>query len=401
MPVQNKVHMEDKIILMHIVTVPQSLCFLNGQAHYMQIHGLEVHAVSSPGKKLNEFGKSEHIKTHSVKMIRGINPFADLIAIWKLYCLIKELSPTIVHAHTPKAGLLGMVASWLAKTPIRIYHIHGLVFLTATGIKRRLLRTTERIACKLATEILSVSKSITEVVINDGICPNSKIKVLGHGSINGIDALEIFNPNKINSQTIRNKLRIEYNIPLNAIIIGFVGRIVKDKGLVELICAWKRLEKKYSNIHLLVVGPFENQNPIPKNIRLLMESDTKIHLTGMVDNVAPYYTTMDIFVLPSYREGFGTVVIEASAMELPVIATRIPGCLDSVVDNVTGILVSPFDDIELERIIELYISNPELRVKHGQAGRKRVLEEFSQDTIWDKMHNEYALLLSQRGIDLC
>jgi len=386
-----------KIKILHITTVPQTLAFLTGGLRYMKARGFEVCALSSPGKLLNEFSQAEQVPVYAVKMTRRITPLRDLISLFQLWRRVQILRPQIVHTHTPKGGLLGMVAAYLARSPVRIYHIHGLPFITARGYKRIILRWCEKVSCYLAHQVFCVSYSVRDVVIKESLCPDSKVKVLVNGSICGIDATTKFNPVNVGDH-IRLAMRRNYGIPNDALVIGFVGRVVRDKGLLELVQAWKTLRQEFPTLYLLVVGSFEPQDPLPPSVEKLLRTDPRVCLAGYVDETPPLYAAMDVLVLPSYREGFGLVALEASAMALPVVATNIPGCKDAVQDGVTGILVPPYDAEALARAIRKYLHSSALRRQHGMAGRKRALRDFSPEAIWEALYQEYLLLLYKKGL---
>ena len=385
------------IRLLHITTIPQALGFLIGQVGYMKSQGFEVNALSSPGKLLDRFANAEQVPVYSVRMIRRITPLRDLVAIFQLWQQLRIIRPQIVHTHTPKGGLLGMIAAWLAQVPVRIYSIHGLPLMTATGYRHILLRWSEKASCFLAHQVFCVSHSVRKVVVVEGLCSASKVKVLANGSFNGVDATDRFNPKNI-GEHIRLKVRRKYGIPDDALVLGFVGRIVRDKGLVELVEAWKILCEEFPTLYLLVVGQFELEDSVPSEVEKLLRTNPRICLTGQVDDIPPLYAVMDVVALPSYREGFGLVAIEASAMALPVVATNIPGCVDAVQDGVTGILVPPRDAQALTEAIYKYLHDPAQRRQHGQAGRERVLRDFRREPIWKAMHQEYVCLLHQKGL---
>jgi len=385
----------DDVKLVHIMTVPQSLFFLTGQVRYMKDHGFEVEAVASSGPDLARFGRQEGISTSSVQMPRRISPLGDLLALFRLVRILRRIRPVIVHGHTPKGGLLGMIAAFLAGVPVRIYSLHGLPLETARGLKRVVLRWTEKISCLLATRILPVGASLRRSGIAEGLASAAKMKVLGKGSINGVDALGRFNPIPealSESTTLRRTL----GIPHDARVIGFVGRIVLDKGLEDLVKAWKSLREEYPDLHLLVVGAFEPQDPISKPSEELLRSDPRVHLTGNVLSMRPMYGVMQIVVLPTYREGFPTVPLEAAAMGLPVIATRVTGCVDAIVDGVTGTLVAARDPVQLRDALRTYLDDRELSLEQGRAGRARVLRDFRQEVVWESFHREYRRLLEFR-----
>jgi glycosyltransferase involved in cell wall biosynthesis len=382
--------------LLHITTVPMSFKFFEGQVAYMKDQGFEVHALSSPGAFLDEFAEREKITAHSVEMLRQISPLQDLKAILRLCRRIRKIRPTIVHSHTPKGGLLGTIAAWLTRTPIRIYHIRGLPLMTAKGNKRRLLWLSEKIACLLAHRVLCVSHSIREVAITEKLCAPHKIKVLLGGSGNGVDAIGRYNPDRLTTSE-HQAIRSEYGIPETALVIGFVGRIVRDKGVHELIQAWKILRDEFPNLHLLVVGMLEPQDPVDADVVAILQNDDRIHLTGRQWDTPPFYAAMDLLVLPTYREGLPNVPLEAAAMRLPVVATRIPGCIDAVQDGVTGLLVPPYSGEELATAIRCYLLDSTLRDHHALAGRTRVLELFRQEKIWEALQQEYIDLLHGRS----
>ena len=386
--------------LLYMMTSPISLMFpsgfLRGKVDYLKEHGVEIHVASSPGKDLDAFQSMERVPVYAVEMPRRITPFHDLIALCRLVALMRRIRPTILHANTPKGGLLGTIAALLARVPVRIYHMHGLPYKTASGLKRRILFLTERISCAVAHRVFCVSESLREVALAEGICSSDKLVVLGgHG--NGVDADVRFNPALVGNGD-RCLGRESLGIPEDSIVLGFVGRVVKDKGIVELAEAWKILRSSFPGSHLLIVGPFEPQDPVPIEVERQLREDTRVHFTGQVANPAYYYATMDVVTLPSYREGFNSVLLEAAAMELPVVATRIPGCVDGVQDGVTGVLVLPHDAKALADALRAYFSDATLRSSHGIAGRIRVLREFREKAITEAMFEEYCRLLRDRGI---
>jgi glycosyltransferase involved in cell wall biosynthesis len=221
--------------------------------------------------------------------------------------------------------------------------------------------------------------------------------VFAQGSVAGIDTACTFSPDRFNSSD-RVSLRGECDIPQDALVLGFVGRLVKDKGLRELACAWETLRSEYPWLYLLLVGPFEKGDPLLPRDEVLIRSDPRVRLVGFANDTVPFYAIMDVFVLPSYREGFGLTNIEAAAMQLPVVSTRIPGCVDSVQDGVTGELVPPRDAESLAEAIRKYLDDESLRHRHGLAGRERVIREFRPEPIWEDLCQEYARLLQERGI---
>jgi len=385
----------EKTRLLHITTVPETFTFLGAQIDYMKSRGFTVHALTSPGEHLDLFAERLQIPVHTVEMPRRISPLRDVLALWRVYGIIRRIRPHIVHAHTPKGGLLGTAAAYLAGVPVRVYHIHGLPFMTASGFRRVLLRWSEKTSCRLASQVLCVSPSVRKVAVAEGICPPAKIKVPARGSIGGVDALDRFNPDRTTPDA-RNAVRARYGMPEDAVVIGFVGRIVRDKGVGELVEAWKWLREEYANLHLLVVGPFEPQDPVPPDAEECLRSDRRVHLVGLDWETPPLYAAMDLAVLPTYREGFGLVALEAGAMRLPVVATLVPGCVDAVRDGVTGTLVEPRDANALADALRMYLNYPALRRAHGEAGRERALRDFRPEDVWEATFQEYQRLLASR-----
>ncbi len=385
------------IKLVHVTTVPQFLGFFRGQISYIKARGFEVYAISSPGEKLDQFAQCEQVPVHAIDMFRGISPLKDITALFRLWRCFRRIRPHIVHAHTPKAGLLSMIAAWLARVPVQIYHIHGLRFMTCTGLKRAVLAWSEKVACCLAQQILCVSPSVREASVQMRLCPADKVQVLLKGSINGIDATGRFNPLKF-SEAAWQKTRQKWGIPADAIVIGFVGRLVRDKGVEELVAAWSLLRDEFPKVHMLVVGPFEPQNPVSLETQQVLRQDVRIHLTGENWDTPPLYAAMDIVALPTYREGFPLVPLEAAAMGLSVVGTSVPGCVDAVEDGVTGTLVPARDAGALADALWRYLNDPELRRRHGQAGRERVLCDFCPEPIWEALYQEYMRLLKEKGL---
>lgn len=384
------------MILVHVTTVPETLGFFRGQIGFMKARGMEVHAVSSPGVLLHAAAVREQIPVHAVDLHRRITPWSDLEALARLYGLFRGLQPAIVHAHTPKGGLLGVLAARLARVPVVLYGMRGLPFVTHTGLKRRILCWTETAACRLAHRVIAVSQGVRRTAVNLGFCPEDKIRVLAQGSGNGVDARERFNPQTLPAG-LRNQTRELCQIPPDALVMGYMGRIVRDKGIIELEAAWQTLRTVFPGLHLLLVGPIEPQDPIPAPVLRRLQEDPRVRLTGGVRDSARYYTAMDLLVLPTYREGFPNTPLEAAAMELPVVATTVDGCVEAVVDGITGLLVPPRESAALAAAVQNLLDDAEMRTRMGRAARQRVLRDFRPEVIWQALYDNYLELLKARG----
>lgn len=384
--------------VLHVTTVPMSLMFLPAHVAHLRRAGFEVHVASSPGPLLEDFSTSHQVPAHGVPMARGINPGADLRSLVRLWRLIRRLRPAVVHTHTPKAGLLGSVAARLAGVPVVVFTVHGLPQMTRRGWSRRLLDFTTRLSCRAAQRVVCVSRSLRDWLNDERLCPAAKLVVCGSGSIAGVDALEVFNPERFD-RAARGDVRAAYGIPAGAVVLGYVGRIVAEKGIGELAAAWRVLRQRCPRLHLLLVGPWEAHDPLAPSDEHLLRTDPRVHLAGMRRDVPPQLAAMDLFVNPTHREGFGLANLEAAAMGLPVVSTRIPGCVDSVEDGVTGTLVPARDSAALLAAVESYLTDPALRARHGRQGRQRVLRDFQPDAICAAVEREYRRLLAAAAPD--
>ena len=331
---------------------------------------------------------------HTVRMTREITPLQDAVALFRLWRLLREVQPDLVHAHTPKAGLLAMLAALFARTPARIYHLHGLPLATATGARRILLMLAERTTCLIAQRVIAVSPSLRATALAERLCPPEKIAVIAGGSANGVDASR-FRPQP---EAVRLAARAQHGIPPDAIVVGFVGRLAREKGLGELATAWAALREEVPALHLLVVGDAERHEAVPAHVTAALEADPRVHCTGLDLDTPRLYAAMDVVALPSYREGFSSVALETAAMALPIVATRVGGCVEAVLDGVTGTLVPARDPAALRKALLRYAGDALLRARHGQAARRRVLAEFSQERIWEAIAAEYDALLERAGV---
>jgi glycosyltransferase involved in cell wall biosynthesis len=380
------------------VTSPKSAKLVRGQLAYTRRRGYDVTLLSSPGEEASQVAAGDGVDFAGIPMEREVTPARDLMALWRVWRLLRRLRPTLINASTPKAGLLVTLAASFCRVPCRIYTLRGLRFETATGLKRTILRTMERLPCLLADQVICISPSLRDRAIEQGIVSPERAIVLRRGSSNGLDTKRFTATPAITRRG--DTIKAELGLAPDAVVVGFVGRIVRDKGIHELLEAWQRVRLEFPSAALVIIGAFESGDPISSTVRQGLEREPGIHLVGYAKDIVPYYAAMDLLVLPTYREGFGNVLIEAAAMELPVIATKVPGCMDAVADGVTGMLIPPRDVSALGKSMRAYLNDPVLRRQHGVAGRNRVLEEFQQEIIWEALCDTYGRLLLEKGYPL-
>jgi glycosyltransferase involved in cell wall biosynthesis len=379
--------------LLIVTTSPLALhTFFQTQLTQLAAFGLEVHAVSTPGRLLDACRAERRVTVHAVRMSRDIDPIADALSLIRLLALLRQLRPDILHTHTPKAGLLGMMAAKLTGVPVRIYTINGLVSSTRTGWRRRVLDQTERIACRLASDVLCVSHSLRQEVIRKGLCAPRKIRTLGEGSSHGVN-LQRFRPSG-DPTACRAQVRRAYRIPEESLVLGFVGRIVRDKGIEELAIAWGQLRSEFSSLRLLICGEPEPHDPVSPHVLHTLRSDDRVHMTPkFVDDMPSVYSALDIVVLPTYREGLPNVVLECAAMEVPIVATSVSGCIDVVKEGLTGLLVPPRNAEALANALRRLLQDPNMRRNMGKCGREFVAARFSEDRVCRLLIAEYWRLL--------
>jgi glycosyltransferase involved in cell wall biosynthesis len=350
--------------------------------------------VTSPGPALDAFGARHGVPVHGIEMPRRMSPVEDAKSLARLTALLRRLRPDLVHSHTPKGGLLGTIAATMAGVHARIYHMRGLPLITATGTQRKILTGTERVSCTLATRVLAVSHSLRDYAVDAKLCSASKIRVLGSGSGNGVDCEGRFDPERVPANA-RAGFRERMGVAPSAPLIGFLGRLVRDKGILELAEAWSRIRTSIPEAHLALGGVFEERDAIPRETREALERDPRVHVMGFVEDTPSFYAAIDVLALPTYREGFPNVPLEAGSMRVPVVATRVTGCVDAVVDGTTGTLVPARDGLALADALEAYLRAPELREQHGRAGRERVLREFRSERLWAALAEEYEELMTR------
>jgi glycosyltransferase involved in cell wall biosynthesis len=345
-------------------------------------NNFDITIITSSSGALQDFGRElpDGIKLYTVKMSRTIKPWEDFKAFLQILKFIKENKFDIVQYVTPKAALWGSTASFFARVPIRLYLMWGLYYVTQTGIKRILFKVTEKLVCRFSTAITPDSKGNCKLAVEEGLCKADKISVVGHGSANGVDTTR-FDPDRLAED--REKIRKELNIPENAKVFGCIAAIVKDKGINELIEAFDEVSKNMPDVYLLYIGQATEKDPVKESTSEIMKNHDRIIHLGWQQEPEKYLAAMDIFVLPTYREGFGVVNIEACAMSLPVISTDVPGPQESIIDGETGILVPAKQVRPLIDAMQTLLNNPDYAKVMGEAGRKRVQEFYEQRTLWN------------------
>jgi glycosyltransferase involved in cell wall biosynthesis len=384
--------MTEKPRLVVAITDSVSTTLLRGQLQHATQAGFDVWLLSAAGPALERFAADEGVAVEAVSWQRGLAPLGDLRGCFQAYRLFRRIRPTIVNASTPKAGLLATLAAFLAHVPIRIFTLRGLRSTTLKGVARFAVGFSEWLTCRLATDVICISEGIRAAAVARGIVPAAKARVLAHGSSNGID-LDRFTatPEKVATAA---ELRQSLGIPKPSPVIGFVGRLVRDKGVAELVAAYASLRDEFPNLHLVLVGPAEEANALPAAARQQIESLPNVHTTGSVADPSVAYLAMDVLALPTHREGFGNVLLEAGAMGIPVVASGVEGCLDAVADGESGTLVPVGNVPRLAAALAAYLRDPALRRRHGDAGRTRVAECFRREQVWQAQIEHYQSLLA-------
>lgn len=369
-----------------ITTAPVTLGFFFGQVQILK-RKFDVEVVSSSGKFLTEFANAEKVKSHVVDMERDISIVKDLKSLFEMTRLFSKNKPNFIHGSTPKAGLISMISGWLTRVPKRIYYIHGLRYQGATGLKKLLLMAMERVSCHLATHVFSVSHGMKDILYKDNIT-NKPVKVIGFGSINGIDELDFSN----NNQSIPI-INTNNRIAATDFIYGFIGRLVAHKGINELVSAFLAINSNYENTRLVLVGPYETHlSQLDIQTQNAIEQHPNIIRYDWQSDVRPFYKLMDIFVFPSYREGFGVSLIEALSMEVPVICSDISGCDEIIKDNETGILVRKFSIDGLVDAMTSLMDNKKKRLRLAKKGRSEVIRKYKRTKVWENTLAAYQSL---------
>lgn len=371
--------------VLRITTVPVSLkLLLEGQLNMLN-RLYEVVAVSSPGKELEEIGVREGVRTEAVYMERRIALGQDVISLLALIRLIRKEKPWMVHTMTPKAGLLGMLAARICGVPVRMHTFTGLVFPTATGIKKRLLMLTDRITCACATFINPEGEGVKNDLMRFGIT-HKELHIIGNGNVNGVDVSYFDRTDEVLCQA--ESIREE-----GCITFCFVGRIVGDKGINELVESFVEIIKEFPACRLILVGDFEEKlDPVMPVVRRIIFENERIVFSGWKDDIRPYLAASDVFVFPSYREGFPNVILQAGAMGLPCIVTDINGSNEIIHDQVNGLIIPPHDKDALWKAMKIMVTDETIRREMGDRARNIIINRYDRHLIWDEIQRVYAEL---------
>lgn len=377
-----------KLKLIRITTVPLSLDkLLSGQLHFMSSY-YEVIAISSEKEYLEKIGKRENVSTFHLEMSRKITPIRDLIAVFKLYFFLRNEKPFIVHTHTPKAGIVGMLAAKLAGVPHRSHTVAGLPLLEARVFKRILLDFVEKLTYRCATKVYPNSNGLLDIITENKYCSVAKLKVISNGSSNGIDT-EYFNP-ILFSETQNLELKKQLALSVSNFVFVFVGRLVSDKGINEMVSAFKIVNENHPNAKLLLVGDYESDlDPLQPLTLDEIQTNNSIITVGFQSDVRLYLAIADVLVFPSYREGFPNVVMQAGAMGLPAIVSNINGCNEIIVEGKNGTIIPVKNTSAMIEKMELLMIDENYFKKLKSSAREMIVLRYEQKLVWEAILQEY------------
>ena len=377
-----------QIKLFRISTVPTTLeSLLNDQLRMVNEH-YEVVAVSSPGKEMQILREREGIRTIEVPMERRISPIKDFISLVRMIWVFVKERPYMVHSMTPKAGLISMLAGWITRVPIRMHTFTGLVFPTATGWKQKLLLWTDRLTCACATHVNPEGEGVKRDLMAYGIT-KKPLRIIGNGSICGVDMAYFDRTEAVMKQAAAYRKE-------GCFTFCFVGRIVRDKGINELVSAFVRLHKLYPQVRLLLVGPFEKElDPVLPETDKTIQEHPAIRFMGFQPDVRPFLVASDTLVLPSYREGFPNVVLQAGAMGLPSIVTDINGSNEIIIQNENGVIIPSKDEGLLYRAMENFLLHPEEVERMAEKARPLIASRYDRMVMWEALLKEYKRIIGE------
>lgn len=382
--------------LIRITTIPSSMkTLLKGQLKFMGQY-FEVLAISSDGESFEDMVQEQQVRGIKVEMSRTISPIKDLKALLKLIRIFRKERPYIVHTHTPKAGTLGMWAAWICRVPHRLHTVAGMPLLEASGFKRIILDIVEKLTYAAATKVYPNSANLKKIIQEGGYCNPLKLKVIGNGSSNGIDTSFFSKEAILQSLKNQNKSLPTFkwdNDSCENFVFCFVGRIVKDKGINELIGAFVRLNKIYPYAKLLIVGSFEDAlDPVLPQTKEIITNHPSVEYVGYQKDVRPYFAKSDLLAFPSYREGFPNVVMQAGAMGLPSIVSDINGCNEIIIDGKNGKIIPPKNEDALFGAMKYFVENKEIVSQMASNSREMITSRYEQQIIWNCLLKEYQNL---------
>ncbi len=377
--------------LVRITTVPISLeKLLENQARFFKTY-YSVTLVSSQKEQLQKLAKEQGVNHFSLEMTRKITPLQDLRCLLQLIRFLRKDKPHIVHTHTPKAGIVGMLAAFITGVPLRMHTVAGLPLMEAKGLKKSILYAVERLTYRCATHVYPNARGLMDFIQEKKLAGKTPLKCIGNGSSNGID-LTYFNPERVSKEQ-EMSFREKWNISKNDFVFLFIGRLVGDKGLNELVAAFEQLANKIPNAKLLLVGPQEpTLDPLKQVTIASIEKNPKIVSTAYQQDVRPFLKMAQVFVFPSYREGFPNVVLQAGAMGIPCIVSDINGCNEIIENEVNGLIVPPKSIQPLsEKMYSLY-KDPEKRAIFIDRTKERIATNFERTHYWKLLLEEYKRL---------
>lgn len=382
--------------LLKISTVPVSLnILLKGQLKFLSSY-YRVTAVSGGGKDLEEVKAREEISIKPIDIQRQISPVRDLISLWKLYIFFRKEKPQIVHSITPKAGLLSMAAGFFAGVPVRIHTFTGLIFPYRSGFMYVLLKNMDRITCLFATQIIPEGEGVKRDLISHKVT-SKPLRVIGNGNVNGID-IHFFSPEAV-SDELRLQIKIKLDIQSSDFVFIFIGRLVTDKGINELVQAFQEVHLRLPQCKLLLVGNTEPElDPLRPETKNSIANHEGIITTGFQSDVRPYLAISNALVFPSYREGFPNVPMQAGAMGMPSIVTDINGCNEIVHHEHNGLIIPPKNTEALEHAMLRLIEDPGLTQRMASNARESIVSRFEQQSLWKLIKEEYDEQLKKKGL---
>ncbi len=381
-----------------ITTVPQSLHqLLKPQLDYLQ-NDFEIITASGSfdQKNINEYAQW-NFKHYEIALTRTITPFKDLKAVIQLRRIIKHEKPIIVHTHTPKAGLIGMLASFLAGTKIRLHTVAGLQFSEAAGMRKKLLIAFEKLTYKLAHQIMPNSQGVYNYIVQNNLCNPKKLKILANGATIGIDLTKYSRTQKIECEA--QKIKEASHINADDFICCFIGRITKQKGIEELITSFQQIFSAHKNVKLILLGRYEQHlDPIDEKFVNEIKSNPRIIHFGFQPDIRPYLALSHLFVFPSYREGLPNVVLQAGSFDLPCVVTNIPGSNEIIKDGYNGLIIPSKDVDSLTKATLHLIENGNLRMQMSKYAREAVVTKYDQTLILQSLKEEYYKWINEKNI---